>query len=321
MKFWLGVTDSQWYQYLREKKPEDVNFWQPVGHQQEFKVIEKGAPFLFKLKAPFNAIGGIGFYSTQAFLPVSVAWDAFGERNGCDSLFTLKKMIDRYRQRSGSPFSPNPVIGCLILTNPIFFDDCDWIPLPEDWRGPIVQGKSYSDTEPVGARLWDEVQRRLEKMNFFAAEKEKPNQLSIEGTLDDSPRYKESVLSRVRLGQGAFRIMVTEAYHGRCAVTGEHTLPVLEAAHIKPFATSGPHLVSNGLLLRSDLHKLFDTGYITITPDLRMEVSARLKEEFNNGKIYYEMNGRKLLALPGTIRDMPSKEFLQWHNDNIYRAS
>lgn len=52
-----------------------------------------------------------------------------------------------------------------------------------------------------------------------------------------------------------------------------------------------------------------------------MEISARLKEEFNNGKIYYEMNGRKLLTLPGTIRDMPSKEFLQWHNDNIYRAS
>jgi len=320
MKYWLGVTDTKWFRYLRDRKPEDINFWQPSGHHQEFKVIEKGAPFLFKLKAPFNAIGGVGFFSTQAFLPLSVAWDAFGERNGCKSQTELKQMIDLYRQKTGNESSQNPIIGCLILTNPLFFADDDLIPVPENWKGSIVQGKSYSDAEPIGSRLWEEVRLKMEKLRFFEEDNLQTNQLSINKGLDDSPRYKESVLSRVRLGQGAFRIMVTEAYQGRCAVTGEHTLPVLEAAHIKPFAESGPHLISNGLLLRSDLHKLFDSGYITITPELRIEVSSRLKEEFNNGKIYYEMNGRKLLVLPDSNRDKPNIDYLEWHNENVYRA-
>jgi putative restriction endonuclease len=82
---------------------------------------------------------------------------------------------------------------------------------------------------------------------------------------------------RPRLGQGAFRVLVTDAYQRRCAVTGERTLPVLESAHIKPYARSGPHSNNNGLLLRSDLHKLFDLGYITVTGDMRIEVSKRIK--------------------------------------------
>lgn len=62
---------------------------------------------------------------------------------------------------------------------------------------------------------------------------------------------------RPRLGQGAFRIVVTDTYERRCAVTGERTLPVLEAAHIKSYADGGAHDITNGLLLRSDLHTLF----------------------------------------------------------------
>lgn len=320
MKFWLGVTDTDWYHFLRERMPEEINFWQPSGHHQEFRVIEKGAPFLFKLKSPYNAIGGVGFFSTQAFLPISVAWDAFETRNGFETYTDFKTSIDRYRQKSGNLYSDNPTIGCLILSNPIFFHDDNLVALPENWSGPIVQGKSYDDREPIGARLWNEIQDKLKQLDFFDANNDRINQLQIEESFHDSPRYKEEVLSKIRLGQGAFRIMVTEAYHGRCAITGEHTLPVLEAAHIRPFSEYGPHLISNGLLLRSDLHKLFDAGYITITPEFRLEVSSRLKQEFNNGKIYYEMNGQKLLVVPGSERDVPNRSFLTWHNENIYRA-
>jgi putative restriction endonuclease len=55
MKFYLGVTDTKWFNYLSQINPEDVNFWQPGG-RAAFKVIEPGAPFLFKLKNPYNAI-------------------------------------------------------------------------------------------------------------------------------------------------------------------------------------------------------------------------------------------------------------------------
>src|SRR6056297_4310427 len=77
----------------------------------------------------------------------------------------------------------------------------------------------------------------------------------------------------VKLGQGGFRILVTEAYHRRCAITGEKTLPVLDASHIKPYGKDGPHRTSNGLLLRQDMHNLFDRGYMTIDEDYKIIVS------------------------------------------------
>lgn len=151
--------------------PEEINFWQPSGHHQEFKVIEKGAPFLFKLKSPYNAIGGVGFYSTQAFLPISVAWEAFNARNGCETFTEFKNIIYRYRQKAGNLFSINPAIGCLILSNPIFFHDDNLVALPENWSGSIVQGKSYDDREPIGALLWNEIQQKLEQVRFFDTKK------------------------------------------------------------------------------------------------------------------------------------------------------
>jgi putative restriction endonuclease len=80
MKFYLGVTDNNWFAYLSSISPEDVNFWQPGGNSA-FRTLEPGAPFLFKLKRPFNAIGGIGFFASHTFLPINVAWDVFGNRN------------------------------------------------------------------------------------------------------------------------------------------------------------------------------------------------------------------------------------------------
>lgn len=321
MKFWLGVTDWDWYKFSRERRPDDVNFWQPSGKQQEFRAIEKGSPFLFKLKAPHNSIGGLGFYSTQAFLPISLAWDAFGEGNGCSSLNELRQKIQKYRGRWGTAPEPNPVIGCLIVTNPIFFANEDWIPVPSDWSGPIVQGKRYDDESQIGSRLWDLVQQKPEKYRFFEQGVGlSESQLQVENSEDASPRYRERVLSRVRLGQGAFRVMITEAFQRKCAVTGERTLPVLEAAHIKPFSESGPSTISNGLLLRSDLHKLYDAGYLTVTPEYRLEVSPRLREDFDNGKIYYEMHGRPLVVTPNLERDRPNRELLRWHNDNVYQT-
>ena len=92
--------------------------------------------------------------------------------------------------------------------------------------------------------------------------------------LERSPRYGDPRLVQPRLGQATFRIAVLDAYGRACAVTGEHSLPALEAAHIRSYAQDGPHEVRNGLLLRADLHRLFDTGYVTVTPGLRLEVGG-----------------------------------------------
>ena len=126
--------------------------------------------------------------------------------------------------------------------------------------------------------------------------------------------YGAPVTIRPRLGQGAFRVEVTDAYLRRCAITGEKTLPALEAGHIRPYAKSGPHEIRNGLLLRSDLHNLFDLGYLTVTLDYKVKVSRRIREEFENGRDYYALDGQRLAVLPSDETARPAREFLEWHH-------
>lgn len=133
------------------------------------------------------------------------------------------------------------------------------------------------------------------------------------------PVWRE-VVSLVRVGQGTFHLIVTEAYRRACYIAGDHTLPVLEAAQIRPSASSGPHAVSSGLLFRADLHKLYDEGYLTVTEDYRVEVSTALRKEINNGRIYNELHGKCLASLPERALERPGKDYLLWHNENVYRA-
>jgi putative restriction endonuclease len=310
MKFYLGVTDNNWFSYLRNISPEDINFWQPGG-KTNFRILSPGAPFLFKLKHPYNVIGGVAFFSSQTFLPIKIAWDVFRVRNGCASFEEFKRMILQYRS---DKTTINPTIGCIVLSNPIFFEESDWIDVPEDWSKSIVQGKSYETTTPEGMALWSRVENLLYPR--LDSNPEKDNQFTIG---EDQAKYGRPTLRKVRLGQGAFRVLVTDAYGRRCSISGEKTLPVLEAAHIKAYAESGPHAIANGLLLRSDMHKLFDSGYITITKDYRIEISKRIKEEFENGKEYYQYHGRELLYLPDNYSNRPHESYVEWHNQKFER--
>ena len=308
MKLWVAVTDDGWFNYLSARKPDEVNFWQPSGGR-EFKALQPGEPFLFKLHSPKNYIVGGGFFVRYSPLPCSLAWEAFGDKNGVQDQAEFLARIRKYRSK-GTAEEPDPVVGCNILAQPFFFPENAWIPVPPDWAPNIVQGKTYNTSTEAGATLWSAIQN-----NLMAIERSQKDEVRDEEWYD-RPEY----LVKGRLGQGAFRILVTDAYQRRCAITGERTLPVLEAAHIKPYASSGPNLVQNGLLLRSDLHKLFDIGYLTVTPDFRVEVSSSIKEEYDNGKEYYAHHGERLLILPKSDEDKPSRQFLEWHNQNRYVA-
>ena len=96
-------------------------------------------------------------------------------------------------------------------------------------------------------------------------------------------------------------------------------MPALEAAHIRPYGDGGEHEARNGLLLRRDIHSLFDAGYVTVTPDLQFEVSRRIKEEFDNGRHYYELHGKPIYEVQDNLR-RPSPEVLRWHNEHVYRG-
>ena len=302
----VGVTDHQWFQRLRALRPDDVNFWRPSG--RGFAALEPGDPFLFKLHAPWNAIVGGGFFVESIRMPVSQAWMAFEERNGVADVDELLTRIDRYRPGQAGRGPADPVIGAIVLTQPFFFEDADWLPAPADWSRNIVSGKGYDLAHGVGRQVWQAVLERL----------------AVRGTPDvpdlDATRDEKRVWVRERLGQGAFRTLVTEAYQRRCAVTGERTIPVLEAAHIVPYAKRGPNRVDNGLLLRSDLHRLFDRGLVTIEPEaLTFRVSDRIRDEYSNGRVYYDLADKPLLVLPSSAEHRPNREFLAFHRSSIFR--
>jgi putative restriction endonuclease len=102
-------------------------------------------------------------------------------------------------------------------------------------------------------------------------------------------------------------------------VTQERTLPALEAAHIRPYGDGGAHEARNGLLLRRDIHSLFDAGYVTVTPNLHFEVSRRIREEFENGRHYYALHGRTIDA-PMDIGQRPDPDALTWHNAYCFKG-
>jgi len=320
MRFYIGVTDNSWYRRLAALQPDEVNFWKPGGGR--FKVLEPGGLFLFKLHSPEDYIAGGGFFVRHEILPLSLAWDAFERKNGADTQHELWRMIDAKRKDG----QLNPSIGCTILNEPFFFERRDWIPAPRDWAKAIVQGKGYQTEEAIGGEIWGQVMDRLAVYRAAqigteaGAEELAPAGAGLtgDGAAAAASGYGAEYLTRARLGQGAFRVLVTGAYHRRCAITGEKTLPVLEAAHIRPFAAEGPNRTSNGLLLRSDLHILFDRGYLTVTPDHHVEVSRRIKEEFDNGRQYYPLHGKPLVSLPQALNEMPDSDFLAWHNEEVY---
>lgn len=75
----------------------------------------------------------------------------------------------------------------------------------------------------------------------------------------------------------------------------------------------------NGVPLRRDLHRLFDLGYVTIRPDLRLAVSGALRDEYANGRLYYELDGRRIL-LPAAPENHPDRELLDWHSSTVFRG-
>lgn len=303
---YFGLTDPDWYAYLSARpKLDEVNFWQPHGNRA-FRAIQKGEPFFFKLRAPHRDIGGFGFFERYESLPAWLAWECFGDRNGAPDFGSMVGAIARLRGDRGSP-AGDFQIGCIMITAPVFFAPSERVAPPADWPPTgVQQGKSYALDGGEGARvLRDCMERATSAGRYWNVEPE------------PAPRYGDPIQVRPRLGQGTFSLAVRDAYHGACAVTREHSVPVLEAAHIVPYSRGGEHRVDNGLLLRSDLHRLYDRGYVTVTPDHRFLVGDRLRDEFQNGRSYYSLNGTRVVS-PDLEVWHPKRESLEWHQREVF---
>jgi putative restriction endonuclease len=299
---YLGITDNDWFDYLRRNQiTDEVNFWIPSAPPR--KLIEPGTLWLLKLHSPLDFIAGAGVFMHYSVFPLQMAWDAFRDHNGAPTLDAFRNAIMRHKQPGADSW--NTDVGCAVLDQVVYLPRELWVPCH---TGSLVSGKHMASADDQ--TIVRQVLRNLELT---------PSTPQVHAL----PFYNNSytpqyALSEVRQGQGTFRVQVTDAYRRQCAVSRERSLPVLDAAHILEWSDTHSNDVTNGILLRADIHKLFDAGYVTVDPEgYRFVVSKRLKEDYDNGKEYYQLDGSRIL-LPEDPRMWPSRQALVEHSGHVF---
>jgi putative restriction endonuclease len=307
----IGHTDAGWWRLL-SAAPElsEVNFWRPGGGRT-FSALRSGEPFFFRLKSPVNKIGGFGLFARYASLPIWRAWEVFGLSNGVRDESEFVERLERLARR---PVSQTSVIGCIAITDCTFFPADALVDVPSTFNPQNLSGSVIDLEQTEGRQLWGACLERAVATTPPAA----PAAAWLEEAADRQ-RYGRPQVVIPRLGQGSFRLAVLDVY-GSCAVTGEHSLPALEAAHIRPYGQGGTHDLRNGLPFRRDLHRLFDLGYVSVKPSGEFIVSPRLRTEFANGHTYYALAGQKLRP-PKLVDAAPDPELLAWHSDSVFQAT
>lgn len=317
MQPFIANTDKAWFNFLSRRadhgRLDEVNFWSPRS-TRPMKRFTAGEPVFFRLKRPDYAVAGYGFYAHFAPLGLREAWEFFGEKNGDPDEISFLLRIGKYRGLDLlDPRTPHDPLGCTVLRDARFWPPHMWIPWTEaqGWARNIVQGRSETDPERASMLL----QRVTHDAHHEALHAELGPSFEL---LDADRRRVAETRSVLREGQGTFRARLLDAYHRRCAITGERTEPVLDAAHIQPYLGPRSNHIQNGILLTKEFHTLFDRGYVTITPSFEVRVSPRLADTWQNGRRYYTYDGQGLAELPDTAGEKPSQPALEWHNSEIY---
>jgi putative restriction endonuclease len=288
--FAISPTDIEWFKFLRtEGLNSEINFWTPTPWN--VSRLASGDKLYFMLKSPIRKIGGYGQFVEYKNMSVNDAWNKYGFKNGCTSKQELIERLDKYKASNSSDERSvtDSEIGCIVLTNAVYYDDDKFLDLDNyeiDFSRFIVKIKYYNENDPLEIAT----QSTLKEFELLPT--------SIE-------KLKKSRLVTERKGQGNFRAIITTAYSNKCCITSETTPELLEAAHIQPYFDENSNHVKNGLLLRVDLHKLYDNGLLYIDESFKIHISPEVKSEF-----YRKLNGTTI-RLPENNNLHPSKEALK----------
>ncbi|MCR8982760.1 HNH endonuclease [Brevibacillus laterosporus] len=294
----IAPTDLKWFDVLKsELLPMEINFWTPTPWN--IRRLREGDQLYFLLKSPIRKIGGYGFYKDYQNLTPKEAWKKFGKGNGVLNYTELISRCNKYigKNSARKSLNNNSTIGCIILTNPVFLDEAEYFKPEEiglEFPKQVVKLKYFDDTT-------------IEKQPVYR------NKESVFSIIKEEKSNYFLSKSKERIGQSRFRQNVMKAYGYKCAVTGETCSEVLQAAHIQPYINENSNHIQNGIVLRADIHRLFDSGMITINREHIVTVSSLL---INSD--YFKLNGKKIY-LPEKSEDYPSIEALKLHNSNVFR--
>jgi putative restriction endonuclease len=236
------------------------------------------------------------------------AWDVFGQANGTADDTSCSSGSVAGRER-GRPCRWTAQSAASRITQPVFLAPDDWIPVPTDWSHNIVSGRGYDLTEGEGLRLWTACLERAAHTHHLTEWTTEAIELR---------RHGQPQIITPHLGQTSFRLAVLDAYDGACAVTDEHSLPVLEGR---------PHPAVEGRRTARTLQR--PSAAPRHPPPLRPRLRHRQSRPalrgqpdatraYANGKSYYALDGCTITA-PTMPDAQPSREVLEWHSDVVFR--
>jgi putative restriction endonuclease len=301
MRLFVALTDRDWLDALAGRHElDEVCFWQ-AAFPRPVRSLRPAELVLFIGHAPERVIAGGGFLVHGTSLPLSVLWSFFGSKAGGAERAPLARRVERAR---GDGAAGDPEVGCMVLQSFFRFDPSERVAAPDDFHRNVSRGKFYDVAAAAGERLWRAVRERLEA-DLPGSER------ASQGGLFGDPW----LLPR-RVGAGGFKALVLDAYARQCALTGLGLVAALEVAAIRPLEAGGLPRPDNGLLLRADLARLFERGYLTIGEDDTVKVARSLLEQ-----------APELGALAGTQPRLPRRrelrprpELLAWHREHVFLA-
>src|SRR5690242_880622 len=203
MYVYVYPTDRDWFDFLCSRPElDEVNFWRPGG-AQAFRQLNVGDLLLFRLKSPVDKIAGGGVYVHFSVYPVGLAWQAFGVKNGAPDERTFDERIARYKGVQLNSLTQDARIGCIILQAPFFFPEDLWVDIPDAYRRNSTQGMRFDAAVGAGKQLFDAVTRAMQLL---------PPTRRVAEAIPATDMFGDPALVRRRLGQGAFRVLITDNF-------------------------------------------------------------------------------------------------------------
>lgn len=287
----IAPTDKNWFQFLKQRLNfQIINFWTDTPWNP--RKLNFGDEFYFLLKAPIRKIGGYAEFYYYQNLTIKEAWQKFGRGNGVNSLYELGRKVTGSTEPD---FSTK--IGCIVLQNPVFLTPDDYFH-PEDYNlsfpDEISKHKYYPNLNNINFRS------QYQQVGFSFA------RLGV----DEDYQFNQAAPSK---DQSEFRQNLFNYYNSCGIITQEKNSELLDAVHIHPHLTTNLQNPKNGVLLRTDFHKLFDEGLITITPEYQVLVSSKLDSD------YYHQYQQQKIYLPDDNIFYPDQRALEFHNQYIFR--
>jgi len=295
--FAIALTDGHLLETLRTGRTGKViNFWTPTPWN--IRGLQPDDRLYFLLKSPIRKIAGHGDFRRYANMRASEAWSAYGLGNGVASLDELVKSVDHFASMHSKNYAAtaDPEIGCIELSNPVFFPDDEFI-------SPDTIGLS--------------IPNKVMKLKYFTGlDPIKSNRHSVvveSFMLVEGIPERNLATRKKRVRASAFRKQIMANFNDRCCISGVALQEILEASHIQPYINDLSNHPQNGLCLRVDLHCLFDAGLITIDTHFKVVLSKQLL-----GTAYGALD-QKCIELPIDPSLQPALLALEFHRSKVFR--